>query len=38
MLSAEDYGFTSIYYSWSSIFSIIVTLNLDGGGFNNRLV
>jgi O-antigen/teichoic acid export membrane protein len=38
LLSAEDYGFTSIYYSWSSIFSIIVTLNLGGGGFNNAML
>jgi O-antigen/teichoic acid export membrane protein len=38
LLSAEDYGFTSIYYSWSGIFSIIVTLNLGGGGFNNAML
>lgn len=38
LLSTEDYGFTSIYYSWSSIFSIIVTLNLGGGGFNNAML
>lgn len=38
LLSTEDYGFTSIYYSWSGIFSIIVTLNLGGGGFNNAML
>lgn len=34
LLSPEDYGTISVYYSWESIISIITTLTLWGGVFN----
>lgn len=38
VLSVEQYGVFSVYQSWYSIISIIVTLNLAGSVINNGLV
>lgn len=38
LLSTEEFGVFSIYTSWVTILSIIVTLNLSAGGFNNAMI
>lgn len=38
LLTTEQYGFFTIYQSWYSIISIIVTLNLAGSLINNGMV
>lgn len=38
LMSTEDYGMFSVYQSWYSILTIVVTLNLFAGVFNKGLV
>lgn len=38
LLSVEQYGTVSIYYSWQSVLMIFCTLNLFSGVFNNGMV
>ncbi len=38
LLTTEQYGQYTIYSSWSSIFSIAITLNLAYGSFNNAMI
>lgn len=37
ILSTDQYGQCSLYQSWLTIFSVIITLNLSGGCFNNGM-
>ena len=37
-LNAEEYGLYSIYTSWVTILTVLATLNLHLGGFNNGMV
>lgn len=37
ILSTEEYGQYSLYQSWLSITTILVTLNLSSGAFNNAM-
>ena len=38
LLTTEQYGVVSIFYSWESIFIIFCTLNLFSGVFNNGMI
>lgn len=38
IMSESDYGLISVYTSWSSSLSIIVTLMLAGGVYNNAMI
>ncbi|MCD8311572.1 MAG: oligosaccharide flippase family protein, partial [Firmicutes bacterium] len=38
LLTTSQYGITSVYYSWYSLLSILCTLNLFYGGFNNGMI
>lgn len=38
MMTPGEYGLTAVYQSWSSILSIIVTLSLSLGVFNNGML
>ena len=38
MMTSSEYGLTAIYQSWNSILSIIVTLSLSLGVFNNGML
>ena len=38
LLTQEQYGIHNIYVSWSSIFSIFITLNLAYGSFSTAMV
>lgn len=38
ILSTQQYGIVSVFYSWESIFVIFCTLNLYSGVFNNGMV
>lgn len=38
LLTTEEYGYYSIYTSWSSILLVIATLNLHCGVFNNGML
>lgn len=38
LLTQEQYGQYSVYTSWSSIFTILITLNLAYGSFNNAML
>ncbi|MBR0411939.1 MAG: oligosaccharide flippase family protein [Eubacterium sp.] len=38
LLTTEQYGVLTVYNSWYSVISIIVTLNLAGGLINNGMV
>lgn len=38
MMTPEEYGLTAVYQSWNSILSIIVTLSLSLGVFNNGML
>lgn len=38
ILSTEEYGYYSLFATWMSVFSILATLNLSGGGFNNAML
>lgn len=37
LLTTEQYGVVSVYYSWEALISIICSLNLYYGGFNNGM-
>lgn len=37
LLTTEQYGIVAVYNSWESILSVIFTLNLFLGGFNNGM-
>lgn len=38
MLTTEQYGQYGVYTSWSSLFSILITLNLAYGSFSNAMM
>ena len=38
IMSVEQYGLYSVYHTWSSLLSVIVTLNLSSGAFNNGML
>lgn len=38
LLTQEQYGQYSVYSSWSAIFTILITLNLAYGSFNNAML
>ncbi len=38
ILSTDDYGLTSNYAAWYSILSVIITLNLNAGVYNNAML
>lgn len=38
ILSPQEYGYYSLFATWMSVFSILATLNLSGGGFNNAML
>lgn len=38
MMSTEQYGIVSTFTSWQSLFSVIITLNLSQGVFNNGML
>lgn len=38
LLTTEQYGQISVYFSWLTIISIFATLHLGGGGFNNGML
>lgn len=38
ILTQEQYGQYSVYTSWSAIFTILITLNLAYGSFNNAML
>lgn len=38
LLTTEEYGYYSIYTSWSSIVAVLATLNLGAGVFNNGML
>lgn len=38
LLTADEYGYYSIYVTWYSILMIFATLNLNAGGFNNGML
>lgn len=38
LLTTDEYGYYSIYTSWSSILSVLATLNLGAGVFNNGML
>lgn len=37
-LTTDEFGISGVYYSWYSIFSIIITLNLAYGSLNSALI
>lgn len=37
LLSSEQYGVTSVYYSWESILGVVAMLSLQYGIFNNGM-
>ena len=38
LLTTEQYGVVSIYYSWQSVLVVFCTLNLFSGVFNNGMI
>lgn len=38
LLNTQEFGVTTTYNSWFSILSILITLNLSSGVFNNALI
>lgn len=38
LMSAEQYGFVTVYNSWLQLFAVFGTLNLAAGAFNNGMV
>lgn len=38
LMSSKEYGVWTLYTTWMSIFTVIITLNLQGGGFNNAMI
>lgn len=38
LLSKEQYGSVSVYYSWEAILTVFCTLNLFSGVFNNGMI
>ena len=38
IMSSKEYGIWTLFSTWMTIFTVIVTLNLQGGGFNNAMV
>lgn len=38
MLSSEEYGQTSVFYTWQQILGILAMFNLSAGVFNNGMV
>lgn len=37
-LSVEEYGMYNLYATWNGIFTILITLNVAGGIFNNAMI
>ncbi len=38
LMTSDEYGVWTLYTTWSSVIMVIVTLNLQGGGFNNAML
>lgn len=38
LMTVEQYGVYSVYHSWVNVVSVVVTLNLFSGGFNNAMI
>lgn len=38
LLTSEEYGLTSIFLTWTSVFGIIAMFNLQAGVFNNGMI
>lgn len=38
IMTTEQYGIVSTFFSWESVFSVIITLNLSSGVFNNGML
>ena len=38
IMTTEQYGVVSVFLSWESLLSVIVTLNLSSGVFNNGML
>ena len=38
IMSTEQYGVYSVYHSWMGLLTVIITLNLSAGAFNNAML
>lgn len=38
IMSSKEYGVWTLYSTWMTIFTVIITFNLQGGGFNNAMI
>lgn len=38
LMTTEEYGYVSVFLSWSNIFTVFLTLNLFLGAFNNGMI
>ena len=38
MMSTDEYGVWTVFSAWTSVMTVLVTLNLQGGGFNNAML